>query len=116
MNYTQCVLGGYTYDVNPVKAPNPAVRCVDEQPTMTSRVYTDWGEIAADRKIVQEWQALPATQFEALDAKAALGGTLPYTDDRGQTFAVIALRPTYSGLTPGGVMYLDVKMELWVVA
>ena len=116
MAYQKCVLGGYSYPINPVENQNPRVKKVVATETLVGRRYTDWGADPSRQEINQTWPTMPAAMFASLKAKAALGGTLSYTDDDGTVYTVIAEFPKYQRTTPGADAYLSVVLKLWVVS
>lgn len=117
MPQQRCQLGGYTYPYNPPgENSNPLVRAVAVTDALSGRYFTDWGSAPSRREITQSWPTMEAAFFEALQAKAAAGGTQTFVDDAGVAFSVIVMPPTFKNKVPGGDAYLDVNIKMMVVS
>lgn len=117
MSQQRCQLGGYTYPYNPPGTnSNPLVRAVSVTEALSGRYFTDWGTSASRQEINQSWPTMESAFFEALQTKAAAGGTQSYIHEDGVTYTVIVMPPTYQKTVPGGDAYLDVALRLMVVS
>ena len=114
MTYTQCVLNSYTYPYNPESTPNPYIRSIDEQQTISGALRNDWGLIPQDQKITQSWSGMDPTFFAQLNTIAAIAGTVTLIDDQGNSYSVYVFPPTYDRMSAAGGLYLNVKLTMWV--
>lgn len=115
MPQSLCTLGSFKYPYNPPTSTNPAVRAVSVSEGLTGRVFTDFGTDASRRDITHQWPTMDAAFFAELESISLAGGTQSFTDERGVSFTVIVLSPTWARMISDEA-YTEVSLKMHVVS